>query len=261
FVNTIEKSFLAKFYQEDFKSTSTVNKINQWAADNTNQKIEKVLDEIDPEMVMFLMNALYFKGDWTKQFKTENTVSGEFNGVAKKSKVMFMNQTETFEFLDNENHKIVKLPYGSEKYSMVLVLPKKTMASSINILSTGGLENTLNSLFNTEIVLKMPKFTLQYSSSLKEVLSTMGIKDAFKPGVANLSKISTQKELYVSMVKQDTYLSVDEKGTEAAAVTTVSVGAKSAFVVPEMILDKPFLLMIVEKSSNTIQFFGKISQL
>ncbi|MGL4630051.1 MAG: serpin family protein [Leadbetterella sp.] len=261
FVNTIEQSFLAKFYQEDFKSTSTVDKINKWAADNTNQKIKKVLDKIDPEMVMFLMNALYFKGDWSKPFKTESTVSGDFNGVTKKSKVMFMNQTETFGYSDNTDHKIAQLPYGSDKYSMVLILPKKTMTNSINVLTSGGLTSTLTSLKPTKIVLKMPKFTLEYSSNLGNVLNTMGMKDAFKPGIANLSKIGNQKDLFVSMVKQDTYLAVDEKGTEAAAVTTIGVGATSVPVYPEMLLDKPFLLMIVEKSSNTIQFIGKISQL
>ncbi|MBK6979660.1 MAG: hypothetical protein IPH28_23340 [Cytophagaceae bacterium] len=110
FTDALTANFNARLYTEDFGNQATVNKINQWAADNTNQKIKKILDEIKADDVMFLINALYFKGDWSKQFKTENTVKEDFAGTKTTRPVDMMNQTEEFRFVENEQLKMVELP-------------------------------------------------------------------------------------------------------------------------------------------------------
>jgi serpin B len=262
FTDNLTKKFNARLYSEDFADPNTVNKINQWASDNTNAKIKQILDQIDPSEVMFLINALYFKGDWSKQFKKENTQKEQFYGSKTTKTVDMMNQTEAFEYADLENYKIVKLPYGNEKYSMSVVLPKsQSLETVIKNINSETWHTAQNSLSKTTVAVGLPKFEMEYSKKLNIILNQMGMVSAFEDN-ADLSKIAKPAgKLKVGFVKQDTFISVDEKGTEAAAVTSIGIKTTSVIINPEVICNKPFAFVISEKTSNTILFIGKISNL
>ncbi|MCF8323707.1 MAG: serpin family protein [Leadbetterella sp.] len=262
FLDNLTNNFNARLYNEDFADPSTVNKINQWASDNTNAKIKKILEQLEASQVMFLINALYFKGDWTKEFKTENTQKAEFIGTNTTKMVDMMNQTAEFKYADLEDYQLLELPYGSEKYTMNIVLPKNTSIENVvKKLNSAAWQSAQNSLNKTKVVVGLPKFKIEYSKKLNGILQQMGMEKAFSDQ-ADLSKIAKPAgKLKVGFVKQDTFVAVDEKGTEAAAVTTIGIVLTSLPVYPEFICNKPFAFLITEKTSNTIMFIGKVSNL
>lgn len=262
FIDNLTSSFKARLYNEDFGNPATVDKINKWASDNTNTKIKKILEQIEPSQVMFLINALYFKGDWTKEFKTENTQKAEFVGTNTTKMVDMMNQTTEFKYADLKDYQLVELPYGGEKYTMNIVLPKNTSIENVvKNLNAATWQSAQNSLTKRKVVVGLPKFKIEYSKKLNGILQQMGMVKAFSDQ-ADLSKIAKPAgKLKVGFVKQDTFVAVDEKGTEAAAVTTIGIEVTSLPVYPEIICNKPFAFLITEKTSNTIMFIGKVSNL
>ena len=262
FIDNLTNSFKARLYNEDFGNPATVDKINKWASDNTNAKIKKILEQIEPSQVMFLINALYFKGDWTKEFNTESTRKDEFNGTKGLKMVDMMNQTSEFKYGNLENYQLVELPYGNEKYSMTVLLPKSgTVENIVSKLDATNWQAAQNAMAKTKVGVSLPKFTIEYSKKLNSVLQKMGMIKVFG-SQADLSKIAKPAgKLKVGFVKQDTYVAVDEKGTEAAAVTTIGIEVTSIQTYPKIICDKPFAFLITEKTSNTIMFIGKVSNL
>jgi serine protease inhibitor len=262
FIDNLTSSFKARLYNEDFGNPATVDKINKWASDNTNAKIKKILEQIEPNQVMLLINALYFKGDWTKEFKTENTQKAEFVGTNNTKMVDMMNQTTEFKYADLKDYQLVELPYGGEKYTMNIVLPKNTSIENVvKNLNSSTWQSAQNSLTKRKVVVGLPKFKIEYSKKLNGILQQMGMVKAFSDQ-ADLSKIAKPAgKLKVGFVKQDTFVAVDEKGTEAAAVTTIGIEVTSLPVYPEIICNKPFAFLITEKTSNTIMFIGKVSNL
>ena len=274
FLDVLKTSFNATASAEDFNNAATVGKINTWASDNTNGKIKKVLDKIEPAHVMFLMNALYFKGDWKIPFKTESTQDETFFGTAtttKKVKMMHMN--EKVKYAKRADYQAVELSYGDGNYAMTVLLPNENTATMKVDLASTAVINLINSMSSSEwkslnaalqeqkVIVGLPKFTLEYETNLNAVLSNMGMKTMFSDN-ADLSKISAPAgKIKVGFVKQNTFVAVDEKGTEAAAVTTIGVELTSAPIYPEVICNRPFLFIISEKQSNTILFAGKIVNL
>jgi serine protease inhibitor len=260
FQNTLSTYFSAKLFSEDFGNQATVNKINAWASDNTNKKITKIIDEINPQQVMFLLNALYFKGDWTNEFKVANTRKEAFAGAQSSSQVDMMYQTTSFGYKNTPESQIVELPYGNEKYAMYIILPKNKINTSLTALSNSNWTTLRDGLTKQKVIVGLPKFKIEYSKKLNEALQNLGMLKAFS-NQADLSKIALPAgKLKVGLVKQDTYIAVDEKGTEAAAVTSIGIEVTSVPVYPEIICNKPFLFMVAERSSNTVLFVGKVAQ-
>lgn len=261
YLNELKKSFSAQVFAKDFGNVSTVSDINQWASANTNDKIKTVIEKIEPHQVLFLLNALYFKGDWTTQFDKKNTTTAPFYGQNRESSQSFMYNTGEYKYTKNSEFQMVELPYGNEKYAFIAVLPTKGSVSSIiNSITQENWNLALSSLKKQKMEVSLPKFEIETSKNLSNVLQNLGMKKAFT-GSAELGKISKADDLFVDFVKQDTYLSVDEKGSEAAAVTSIGVGVTSAPAYTVFRADKPFAFAIVEKTSNTIQFLGKIADL
>lgn len=259
YLDALKKSFNAGVYAEDFSSTATVNKINRWAAEHTNDKIKQVLEKIEPHQVLFLLNALYFKGDWTEQFDEKNTAKAPFYGATRQVSQDFMYNQKEFGYAENEAFRMIELPYGNEKYAFVAMLPVNGTADEmIGGLTREKWDAALSSLKKQKVEVFLPKFKMESSKNLNDVLKAMGMKRAFTDR-AELGGISKSGRLFVDFVKQDTYLSVDEKGSEAAAVTTIGVGVTSAPVYPVFRCDRPFAFAIVEKTSDTIQFIGKVN--
>ncbi len=262
FTNVLKQSFQAETNSLDFSSPKALERINGWASDKTNGKVKKVLDVIDPATVVILMNALYFKGDWQTQFDAKQTTDAPFylaNGEEKNVKMM--RTKSDFEGVSGGNFSALRLPYASGQFNMTLLLPDQ--GSSVGEVIEGLDANAWNSL-NGDLrksgyEVGLPRFKLDYEVELNEVLRAMGMPIAFT-GAADLTKINRAGGLYVSLVKQNSYLGIDEKGTEAAAVTTILIEKTSVGtpVTPKFICDRPFVLVISERTSNTILFMGKI---
>ncbi len=266
FLGNLKTNFYAQAYPEDFNNPTTVDKVNQWAKDNTNGKIEKVIEEISSNTIMFLLNALYFKGDWTTQFNKEYTTKGEFRGEKTTAPTDFMNGKEKYKFAKTDGYRIVELPYGDKKYSFIAIMPEKgTVGNLVQSFDQEKWDAALASLKEQKVQVMLPKLKLESSEMLSATLNQMGIKKAFEPQGANLTGISKSGQLSVGFVKQDTYVALDEQGTEAAAVTSIGIVVTSVGENPEpfetFLADKPFIFAILEKTSNTIQFIGKVTDM
>ncbi|WP_234736294.1 serpin family protein [Tellurirhabdus bombi] len=258
FLTSTTDYFKARVAAEDFTNQATVGKINQWASDNTNGKIKKIVNQIQPNEVLFLLNALYFKGDWKYQFNAEQTQDRPFelvDGGQKTVRMMQLNRELRRAF--RPNYTAFELPYGDGTYSMTVMLPKETSSADalIKSLSANEWNQLQNDMTAGSMMIGLPKFTLEYEGNLNGVLSKLGMPTAFTD-LADFSKISTKKGLTVTSVKQNTFVAVDEKGTEAAAVTGIGVGVTSAPA--SYFCDRPFVIAITEKQTGAVLFMGKI---
>lgn len=264
FLSTMDNDFDAEIAGLDFSLLSSLNTINKWASDNTNGKIPKVLDEISDDAVMFIMNALYFKGDWSYQFDKDLTSDRPFYTDGTNSvSVSTMKGEIGSKAASGDGFLAIEMPYGRTNFTMVVLVPEGTLAD-FNASFTAEKWNTITSVFDdvekySELTVYMPKFKFSYEKFLNDQLKSMGMIDAFIPDVANLSGIS-DASIYVNFVKQNTFVEVDEKGTEAAAVTTIGVYATSFPPQPrEFVIDKPFVFAIRERTTNTLLFIGQVT--
>jgi serine protease inhibitor len=259
FLDVTKTTFDAQVSGEDFSNpTPVINKINQWASDNTNAKIKKVIEEIKPEQVLFLLNALYFKGDWKYQFETKNTYDSPFTLVSGSQKqVKMMNISTGIRHAFRPAYGAFELPYGDGTYSMTVLLPTANSSADdlINNLSATEWADLQQTMQESKVAVGLPKFTMEYEANLNDVLTKMGMPTAFSDG-ANFSGISAGQGLKVSYVKQNTFVAVDEKGTEAAAVTSIGIELTSAG--PSLVCDRPFVFLITEKGTGSVLFMGKI---
>lgn len=263
FINTNRSFYEAAVEAVDFTRPETVSIINKWASDNTNGLIEKVIENTKPEDLMYLLNAIYFKGIWTSEFDKKNTSERPFtyeNGTRKN--VEMMKQTAKFNYTNDENLQLVQLPYGNQAFSMMVLLPAEDKKLQDVIATTrqeGYWENLKSGLHEAEVELSLPKFKTEYSKRLNEVLAKMGMGIAFA-NVADFSRMS-DTPAKIDFVKQDTYISTDELGTEAAAVTTIGMIMTSLPVNPEKVVfnaNRPFLYLIQENSTGAILFMGAV---
>ncbi|MCU0377374.1 MAG: serpin family protein [Bacteroidales bacterium] len=263
FLNTMNTDFDAEIAGLDFSLPSALTTINKWASDNTNGKIPKVLDEISDDAVMFIMNALYFKGDWSYEFDKALTSDRPFytspsvsvNASTMKGEV---GSKVTF----GSGYRAIELPYGRTNFTMVVIVPEGTLPEFNTSFDTEKW-NTITSAFDDqekfgELTVYMPKFKFSYEKFLNDQLKSLGMVDAFIPDLANLSGIS-DASIYVDFVKQNTFVEVDEKGTEAAAVTTIGIETTSFPPKPqEFVIDKPFVFAIRERTTNALLFIGQV---
>lgn len=252
-------AFSATVSGEDFASSATVSKINGWASEQTNGKIPKVIDQIAPDNVLFLLNALYFKGDWQTRFKPEDTQDRAFtlaSGSQKTVRMMRLNIPLRRSFAPT--YTAFELPYGAGRFVMTVLLPNTgtTADALLRTLTADDWMQLQKTLTTGKIDVGLPKFSFSYDVNLNNVLASMGMPTAFTDR-ADFTKISRAGNLLLSRVKQNTFVAVDETGTEAAAVTTGEVSVTS---VPQSYLcDRPFVFIIHEKSSGTVLFIGKVA--
>jgi len=259
FQNLLQQSFRAEAQVEDFTSPATVGKINGWASQKTNGRIPKVIDQISDQDVLFLMNALYFKGDWKTEFKPDQTIDAPFtlaSGGQRTVRMMRLNTTLRRAF--KPTYTAFELPYGAGNYAMTVLLPSQNTSADALIQSLNGASWTSlqSELTSGTIDIGLPRFTLSYEIKLNDVLTAMGMPTAFTDR-ADFTKINPNGGLLLSFVKQNTFVAVDEKGTEAAAVTTGGISVTSAPL--SYLCDRPFVFVIHEKTSGTVLFVGKIA--
>ena len=262
FFDTVSHYFNARVAGLDFTSPATVDRINAWVDTATAGKITKVLDEIDDEIVMLLMNAIYFKGSWRSQFDPARTQDAPFateRGSSHTARMMHLeNQQIALAFL--EGAQAVDLPYGRAAFTMTAILPPPgtDVDAFIQTLDQAKWDAIIGALHQTKGDVYLPKFRMEWEDTLNTDLKSMGMENAFCRGCAHFTRMSPLGDsLYIDFVKQNTFVNVNEEGTEAAAVTTVGIGLTSA--PPSIRFDRPFVFVIRERLSGTILFMGKVA--
>ena len=263
FKGTVEKYYQAEVTNLDFSNeSSSLKTINGWCNKQTNGMIPKVLDKVSPGMLAYLLNAMYFKSEWKEKFSKNNTANETFtteDGGIKK--VPMMKNSERYLYQDNEDFRVVRLPYGNGAFNMLVVLPQtgKTLAHVTSALKTADWNEFLLTMVRCDVDLWLPKFETKYSIKLNDILSDMGMPSAFSPASADFKAMS-DAAMCLSIVKQDAVIKVDEEGTEAAAISMA--GMETSAAPGEHIVfhaDHPFLYLITESSSGAILFAGKYS--
>ena len=263
------KSTVGEYYQAevanlDFSDgAGALKTINGWCSKQTNGMIPKVLDKVTTDMLAYLFNAMYFKSQWKEKFPKGNTANETFtaeNGSAKK--VPMMKTEEEFRYQDNDDFRVVRLPYGNGAFNMMVILPQtgKTLSDVTRALKTSDWNEFLQIMVRCDVDLWLPKFETKYSKKLNDILSDMGMPSAFS-GINADFKAMSDDALCLSFVKQDAVIKVDEEGTEAAVVSSAGMEATSAGPGEHIVFhaDHPFLYLITESSTGAILFAGKYS--
>ncbi len=264
FLNLCGTYFNAEVSGLDFNDPNAPNIINGWVDENTNGKIKEIVDApINPLTVMFLINAIYFKGTWTYEFDVSKTKDDLFtlpDGSKKACKMMI--QSNDFQYFSNADFQAIDLPYGDGGFRMTVFLPRpeKNIDDLIAELGAENWDLWMNSFSKHGGTLELPRFKLKYEIKLNDILKALGMGIAFDPDQADFTGMykGTYK-LYIDKVKHKTFVEVNEEGTEAAAVTSVEIAftsiGPSGFT---MRVDRPFIFVIRENQSNTMLFIGKI---
>jgi serpin B len=261
FVDDLQTAFNARVEGLDFTDPSALETMNQWASDNTNGKIPQVLNEISGNAVMFLMNALYFKGSWTQQFNPNSTFEGTFSldDGSEITTPLMMGRIPIITTSGN-GYFAFEMFYGQQNFSMIVIVPESGLDEFVQGMNSGTWEEITESLDNqpgpVDVQVIFPRFSFEYEKKLNEILQSLGMTDAFNSVLANLSGISDQ-DIFVSFVKQNTFVEVNEDGTEAAAVTTIGIELTSIGDEPVSV-HKPFIFAIREQTTNSLLFIGKV---
>lgn len=261
FIDRNKTYFNARVSGVDFDSPGTLDLINAWVNDNTRGRIPKIIDEIKPEHVMFLINAIYFKGIWTYRFDPAQTKDDWFitaSGARQACKMM--HQKATLRYFANQTVQAIDLPYGDAGFSMTILLPYHgvSLDSLIASISSEIWSGWMNGFTKHEMRLALPRFRLTFDITLNEILRRMGMAIAFTEA-ADFTAMYQPGGLLISEVKHKTFIEVDEEGTEAAAATSVGVVPVSAPL--EFRLDRPFVFAIRDSHSQTLLFIGKMEYL
>jgi len=263
FLALIQKYYKGGFNTVDFVNQTEVSRgiINRWVEQKTNDKIRDLLPQgsLTSLTRLVLTNGIYFKGDWTRKFKPEETRLSTFHiqpdGIVN---VAMMHQSGNFRYAEIEGVKVVELPYVGGDLSMVVVLPKATVAELDQTLDANRLNDWLAKATEQDVDIALPKFKFEANYELEDILSGMGMTDAFALPPADFSGISGKKDLYITRVIHKAVIEVNEEGSEAAAATGVVLGTKSVRLKPEFKADRPFLFFIRHNSTGSILFLGRV---
>ena len=248
----------------DFDSPSALTTINDWVSTATAGKIPTILDEIRNDEVMFLINAIYFKGSWRAKFDPALTVDAPFHGIAGDQPAKLMHREGSMHFVQTPTFTAVDLPYGNSAYSMSVVLPNagESVDGVLSALQSSAWSAWTTQFRDAEIDLYLPRLKLTWERMLIPDLQALGMRAAFQDGVADFTRMSPLGDrLFISTVKQKTYVDVNEEGTEAAAVTNVGISFTSAPLRTTVRVDRPYIFAIRERLSGTILFLGAIRRM
>ncbi|WP_420615122.1 serpin family protein [Candidatus Palauibacter sp.] len=258
FLDAVREAFGAEVAELDFANPSASTQINEWVRTATRGRIEDIVPKVIPSaVVMYLINAIYFKGSWTLQFDPSDTRAETFHlDDGSTRTVPLMNLRSDFPYQENDRFQAVDLPYGGRAFSMTVLLPHHgvsvdDLAAS---LDAGEWEDIAAGFRDRDLQVSLPRFRMAYERTLNDDLHALGMVDAFSPA-ADFSRLSPAG-VWISEVKQKSWVDVNEEGTEAAAATVVTV-VESAGI--ELRADRPFLFFIRERLSGTILFAGKLA--
>ena len=275
FQQDMQDYYDAKAEALDFSSPQTLEHINGWCNDKTKGMIPKILDEVNPDMVSYLLNAIYFKADWASKFDSKNTKDETFTTKTGSTTLPMMHQNVLISYLKTNTYSAVILPYGNSLWNMTVMLPEegattddiiKEVAQSSVVNNRGWCETGGNFFRGYEVDLKLPRFETASDTDelgLVELMKKMGIKQAFDSDFAEIPNMCEDRNLYISMMRQKAKIKVNEEGSEAAAVTVGGMGVTSVGPVeyPKATFhaNRPFVYAISEASSGVILFVGKFT--
>lgn len=265
FTRLNKKYYQAETYNEPFDS-NTISKINQWSADHTNGKIRKPIQQIDDTFLSILVNSIYFKGRWSNEFRKSATIDEPFR-TADSCLINIPTMTSKYYINSYRDEKVtvVELPYGNETFSMILFLPTKKdrdIDEIITHLDKEQWDGWLSNLSLHKFELHLPRFKVEQKTNLEKRLKALGIKKAFIAS-SDFAKMCQTEKFYIHSLSQNSFIEVNEEGTEAAATTVASIIAEEEIVsnFPAIIrFDRPFGYMIKEKNSGVILFTGKVAR-
>ncbi|MFC1476946.1 serpin family protein [candidate division KSB1 bacterium] len=265
FITVNQDFFNAGVSPLDFTDPAASLTINNWVSEKTAGRIDRIVpDKIPFDVVMYLINAIYFKGMWTWQFDPADTRNALFYLPDGSTTTCRMMQREgTVRVSEHDLFTVIDLPYGNKLYSMTILLPheNQTTGDIIPLLNHDDWQEWMqNFTVHNDAMLLMPKFKMEYEITLNECLKALGMAVAFDQSNADFSGIadvSGLNNLFISEVKHKTYIDVNEEGTEAAAVTSVEIALRSMPRVYE--INRPFLFVIRESKTGSIIFMGKIA--
>ena len=265
FIQTNKDYFDAEVKEIDFNDPQTVEIINQWIEDKTNGKIKDMLDFIPVDAVMYLINAIYFNATWKYEFDKADTYEGDFNlADGAKHQAEYMRVSGNFAYTSNEDFTAVELPYGDSTFSMVVMLPspEKEVSDLVAKLDVAQWDSWFEYSSFTGVQVDLPKFKYEFKKLLNDPLINLGLGVAFSEFEADFTRINPAGNLFISRVIHQTFIDVQEEGTEAAAATIVEVSLTSAGGGGPIHFkaDKPFLYLIKENSTGAIVFVGKVGK-
>ncbi len=243
----------------DFTNPASVNVINNWVSQKTYGKIPIILNDVKPNALLYLINTLYFNADWKTSFNKENTKDAVFFSAEGEKQVKMMKKTDKVLYAKNSVFSSIQLPYKEEKYMMTVFLPEenKTVDDVLSYFKTEKLTEYLTSYKEEVVDISVPKFKFSFEKKLNQTLQNLGLTNAFTDE-ADFSGM-TDVDSKITLVKQKTFIDVNEEGTEAAAVTVVGIETTSIGNTIMFNSNKPFLFFITEKETNSICFAGRIS--
>lgn len=267
FASKNQNYFNAKLEEFDITDPQTPKMINDWVKQETNGKIDKIIEnKLSDDLVAILMNAIYFKGNWSHPFDASLTEERSFtieDGSTKELSLMELH-ADLF-YMENDLFQAVSLPYGEEEsMSMKVFLPKESVGIEEleRKVTSDNWNQWLNGFSERKGTVLLPKFKLEYEVQLKEPLNALGMPSAFDQSANFSSLIKEELDFYISEVKQKTFIEVNEEGTEAAAVTSTKMGATampSVFEPFHMEVNRPFFIAIVDDTTDVILFMGLIN--
>jgi len=264
FLQRNQEFYGAKVTELNFASPDATKIINGWVKENTRGKIDQIINQIQPDDVLFLINAIYFKGKWTKPFEKSKTTERPFylaDGSQKQHPMM--TQAGKYQYYENETFQAVNLPYGEGRLSLYVFLPKKNtnLDTFQQQLSPENWQNWIIQFQSRSGSIQLPRFKFDYDIQLNNALKALGMESAFSNN-ANFSNM-TPASVAINEVKHKTFVEVNEEGTEAAAATSVGVMLTTARM-PEapfqMVVDRPFFCAIRDNVSGTVLFMGSIKE-
>ncbi len=265
FLNRNQEFYRAEIATLDFGDAQAAATINEWVKRNTRGKIEKMIDQIDRSAIMFLLNAIYFKGSWAKPFDPRRSREMPFTlSGGQQKQLPMMAQTGKFDYYAIQGFQAISLPYGTGRASMYIFLPEQrsSLRAFRRELSHKSWDAWLRHFRQAEGTIVLPRFKLAYEATLNDALKTLGMGIAFDGRRADFSGMIADRKPSpnIDEVKHKTFVEVNEEGTEAAAVT--SIGVVRLAMAPQrnfsMIVDRPFFCAIRDNQTGALLFMGAI---
>ena len=262
FLKNNREYYSAQITNLDFANPGAKNIINSWVKKATQGKIKRIVDNLNPDNILLLINAIYFKGNWANQFDKNLTKSRSFYLSDNFSKPHpFMSQTGEYSYYENERFQAVSLPYEGDRLSMYIFLPNEEsdLATFSQQLNLQNWQQWMKQFRPTEGGIKIPRFQLEYDVVLNPALTALGMGIVFEDERADFSGMTSHSVL-IDRIKHKTFVEVNEEGTEAAGVTSVGISTTSVNLAKpfEMIVNRPFFCAIGDDRTGTILFMGSI---
>jgi serine protease inhibitor len=262
FMQKIQTWYGAPSIKEAFNDPAAKDRINDWVKQQTQGKIDGIIDQIKPLDLAFLINALHFKADWERAMPKEMVSNQPFTGFGNRQQsVSFVMDDGQYASATANGYQMVDVPFKGESFTMSFIMPEQPTTSSgwATQLTPSVINSLYNNLNSGRIIFGFPKLDLEFDSGLIPDLQGLGITDAFLPGMANFTELGEPligPTLYIETVAHKAVLKVDEKGAEGAAVT--SLGFATTSMPPMYKFNRPFVILLRHKSSSVLLFAGLV---